>query len=106
MSVRVVARIRPLLKAEIEKDVITEAAGDSAECKTIVKIPNPKNESEAFSFQFNSVYDREATQSQLFDNEGRLSIITSNGQPTEHMQCLRLSNIFSRASTSHCSHMG
>lgn len=70
MSVRVVARIRPLLKAEIEKDVIVEAAGDSADSKTTVKIPNPKNESEAFSFQFNSVYDREATQSQLFDNEG------------------------------------
>ena len=70
MSVRVVARIRPLLKAEIEKDVIVEAAGDSADGKSIVKIPNPKNESEAFSFQFNRVYDREATQSQLYDNEG------------------------------------
>ena len=72
MSVRVVARIRPLLKAEIEKDVIIEAAGESAESKTIVKIPNPKNEYEAFSFQFNSVYDQEATQSQIFDNEGML----------------------------------
>lgn len=72
MSVRVVARIRPLLKAEIEKDVIIEATGDSADSKSVVKIPNPKNESEAFSFQFNSVYDREATQSQIFDAEGKL----------------------------------
>ena len=70
MSVRVVARIRPLLKAEIEKDVIVEAAGDSAEGTSAVKIPNPKNESEAFTFQFNRVYDREASQSQLYDDEG------------------------------------
>ena len=105
MSVRVVARVRPLLKAEIEKDVIVEAAGDSTESKTIVKIPNPKNESEAFSFQFNSVYDREATQAQLYDNEGRSSTIRSDRQPTEHMQCLRLSNISSKASMSPCSHM-
>ena len=50
-----VARIRPLLKNEIEKDVIVEPVGDSAESKTVVRIPNPKKEAEAFSFQFNSV---------------------------------------------------
>ena len=72
MSVRVVARIRPLLKAEIEKDVIVDAAGDGRDSKTLVRIPNPKKEAEAFSFQFNSVYDREATQAQIFDNEGEL----------------------------------
>ena len=71
MSVRVIARIRPLLKAEIEKDVIVEAAGDSVDSKTIVRIPNPKNEAEGFSFQFNNVYNREATQQQIFDNEGK-----------------------------------
>ena len=74
MSVRVVARIRPLLKAEIEKDVIVHAAhsagAESADTKTVVKIPNPKNEGESFSFQFNSVYPQDATQSQVFDNEG------------------------------------
>jgi hypothetical protein len=70
MSVRVVARIRPLLKAEVEKDVIVDAAGEGGDGKTVVKIPNPKNEAEAFSFQFNSVYDRGATQAQIFDNEG------------------------------------
>lgn len=72
MSVRVVARIRPLLKAEIEKDVIVNAehpVGSASESKSLVRIPNPKNESEAFSFQFNSVYDQEATQAQIFDNE-------------------------------------
>lgn len=68
-----VARIRPLLKSEIEKDAIVEATGVSAGSKTIVKIPNPKKEAEAFSFQFNSVYDREATQAQIFDNEGETS---------------------------------
>lgn len=70
MSVRVVARIRPLLKAEIEKDVIVEAAGDASTGKTIVKIPNPKCQSETYSFNFNSVYDSDTTQAQLFDNEG------------------------------------
>jgi len=74
MSVRVVARIRPLLNAEIDKDVIVHAAhsagAESADTKTVVKIPNPKNESESFSFQFNSVYPQEATQAQVFDNEG------------------------------------
>ncbi|KAK0258004.1 hypothetical protein LTR91_012995 [Friedmanniomyces endolithicus] len=72
MSVRVVARIRPLLKAEIERDVIVDAAcapGEAEEKKSVVRIPNPKNDSEAFSFQFNSVYGQEATQAQLFDNE-------------------------------------
>jgi len=73
MSVRVVARIRPLLKAEIQKDVIVDATngvGDTRESKSVVRIPNPKKESESYSFEFNSVYGQEATQAQLFDNEG------------------------------------
>ncbi|KAH0185751.1 kinesin-domain-containing protein, partial [Aureobasidium melanogenum] len=72
MSVRVVARIRPLLKQELEKDTIVEAASnapDPSATPSIVRIPNPKNEAEAFSFQFNSVYDQLATQQQVFDNE-------------------------------------
>ncbi|THZ75538.1 kinesin-domain-containing protein [Aureobasidium pullulans] len=72
MSVRVVARIRPLLKQELEKDTIVEAAPSATEplaTPSIVRIPNPKNEAEAFSFQFNSVYDQQATQQQVFDNE-------------------------------------
>lgn len=68
MSVRVVARIRPLLKQELSKDIIVESSGSEAET-AVVKIPNPRNESEAFSFQFNSVYDQDATQQQLFDHE-------------------------------------
>ena len=75
MSIRVVARIRPLLKAEIEKDVIVTAAGDSEERK-IVRIPNPKNEAELYSFQFSNVYDQTATQANIFENEGQIS--TSN----------------------------
>ncbi|MCJ1387926.1 hypothetical protein MMC18_000769 [Xylographa bjoerkii] len=72
MSVRVVARIRPLLKAELEQDSIVTAIGtdnDIAGLPTIVRLPNPKNENEDFSFHFNSVYDQEATQQDLFDNE-------------------------------------
>lgn len=75
MSVRVVARIRPLLKHELDKDTIVtaESATDenAKDRPTIVRIPNPKTESESFSFQFSSVYEQEATQQELFDSESR-----------------------------------
>ena len=35
-----------------------------------VRIPNPKNESEEFSFMFNGVYDMDTTQEELFTTEG------------------------------------
>ena len=73
MSVRVIARIRPLLKAELDKDTIVSAIStdpDSSHPPTIVRIPNPKNECEDFSFQFNSVYGQDATQQDIFDGEG------------------------------------
>ncbi|KAA6411374.1 MAG: Kinesin family [Lasallia pustulata] len=71
-SVRVVARVRPLLKSELAKDnIITTSSSDSEGLNkaNIVRIPNPKNAGEDFSFQFNSVYDQEATQQDIFDNE-------------------------------------
>jgi hypothetical protein len=95
MSVRVVARVRPLLKAEREQDVILRIGssshtlppkedqkttrGNSAVAKlrdrdTVVRIPNPKNENEEYSFQFNAVYDAEASQQELYDAEGSLCI--------------------------------
>ena len=88
MSVRVVARIRPLLRSEREIDVILRpgsnsttttsrqspqsANGDrkSTDRDNVVRIPHPKNESEEYSFQFNSVYDAEITQQEFFDAEG------------------------------------
>ncbi|KAJ4286006.1 hypothetical protein N0V88_008157 [Collariella sp. IMI 366227] len=70
MSVRVVARIRPLLEKELDKDVIVRAGRvDEAKPLTVVKIPSPKNENEEFSFAFNSVYDRATTQEELFTAE-------------------------------------
>ncbi|KXX78337.1 Kinesin-like protein KIF22 [Madurella mycetomatis] len=72
MSVRVAARIRPRLDKELEKDVIVH--GDrvnEGNPLTVVKIPNPKNEAEEFSFAFNSVYDRTTTQEELFTAEGK-----------------------------------
>jgi hypothetical protein len=72
MSVRVVARIRPLLKSENEKDQIVTSHNGPDGNPTIVKIPNPKNLAEEFSFQFNSVYEQEATQQELYDEEGTL----------------------------------
>ncbi|KAK2757705.1 hypothetical protein FQN54_004674 [Arachnomyces sp. PD_36] len=93
MSVRVVARIRPLLKTERETDIIVRS-GTSSSSKisvfadantpkpkrkknenvlkdrdTVVKIPNPKNEGEEYSFQFNGVYGSEAGQQEVFDAE-------------------------------------
>ena len=73
MSVRVVARIRPCLKNELDKDTIVtaeSAEGDSPANPTIIRIPSPKNDAESFSFQFSSVYEQHATQQQLFDGEG------------------------------------
>ncbi|KIW89430.1 uncharacterized protein Z519_09586 [Cladophialophora bantiana CBS 173.52] len=69
MSVRVVARIRPLLKSEIEKDQIVTSHNGADGKPTIVKIPNPKNFAEEYSFQFNSVYEQDATQQEIFDAE-------------------------------------
>ncbi|RWA14408.1 hypothetical protein EKO27_g701 [Xylaria grammica] len=70
MSVRVVARIRPLLEKELDKDIIVRpASNDDGESSTVVKIPNPRNESEEFSFTFNSVYDQSTTQEELFTAE-------------------------------------
>ncbi|KAK3899947.1 kinesin-like protein KIF22 [Staphylotrichum tortipilum] len=70
MSVRVVARIRPLLEKELGKDVIVRADRvDDAKPLTVVKIPSPKNEAEEFSFAFNSVYDQSTSQEELFTAE-------------------------------------
>jgi hypothetical protein len=70
MSVRVVARIRPLLKSEIEKDQIVTSQDGQDGTPTIVKIPNPKNVAEEYSFQFNSVYTQNSTQQEIYDAEG------------------------------------
>ena len=71
MSVRVVARIRPLLEKELDKDIIVRPDGaDPNGPHTIVKIPNPKNDGEDFSFAFNSVYGSSASQETLFTSEG------------------------------------
>jgi hypothetical protein len=70
MSVRVVARVRPLLKSENDKDQIVTSHNGADGNNTIIMIPNPKNLSEEYSFQFNSVYEQDATQQEIFDTEG------------------------------------
>jgi len=71
MSVRVVARIRPLLKNELDKDVIvTVDSTEEGRAPNVVKIPSPKNAAEEFTFAFNSVYDQQTTQEELFSAEG------------------------------------
>ncbi|GAM36690.1 hypothetical protein TCE0_018f05977 [Talaromyces pinophilus] len=86
MSVRVVARVRPLWKTERELDVIVRPGNvstdalkvkkDSPSAKaavkerdTLIRIPNPKNEGEQYTFQFNAVYGGETTQQELFEAE-------------------------------------
>ncbi len=72
MSIRVVARIRPLLEQELDKDVIVTAdSTEEGKPLTLVKIPSPKNEAEEFSFAFNSVYGRDTSQEELFAAEGK-----------------------------------
>jgi len=66
----VVARIRPLLDKELDKDIIVHAEGQDGKPMSIVRISNPKNEAEVFSFAFNGVYDIETTQEELFTKEG------------------------------------
>ncbi|EFX05205.1 kinesin family protein [Grosmannia clavigera kw1407] len=69
MSVRVVARIRPLLPRELEKDIIVRAeSSEEGGPVNVVKIPSPKNDSE-FSFAFNGVYDQSTSQEALFNAE-------------------------------------
>jgi hypothetical protein len=87
MSVRVVARVRPLLKAERDVDVILHTGSKEGKADrntsqensklaalrdrdTLVRIPNPKNENEEYSFQFNAVYDAEVSQQEFFEAEG------------------------------------
>ena len=74
MSVRVVARVRPLLKTERDTDIIIRTGpsviGDENTISNTVRIPNPKNEAEDFTFQFHNVYNHETTQEQLFQAEG------------------------------------
>lgn len=75
MSVRVVARIRPLLPKELDKDIIVRAASsEDGMPPNVVKIPSPKNEAEIFSFAFNSVYGQETSQEELFNAEGMLTL--------------------------------
>lgn len=66
-----VARIRPLLDKELDKDTIVRAeSSQEGKLPNLVRIPNPKNEAEEFSFTFNGVYDMGTSQEELFTNEG------------------------------------
>ncbi|OJD12700.1 hypothetical protein AJ78_06751 [Emergomyces pasteurianus Ep9510] len=119
MSVRVIARIRPLLKSEQESDIIVRSGTTAISSTTntspsaasslqqsavlpsskgetksrkatalkgkkqkdgvntalvadrdnVVRIPNPKNEGEEYSFQFNGVYGPDVSQQEIFDGE-------------------------------------
>ena len=92
-TVKVIARVRPLLKSEIENDKVVETcssvtpsqsttsgtigaarktgtASESQERFDTIKIPNPKNAGEKYSFQFQAVYDEQGTQQEIFEREG------------------------------------
>lgn len=59
-NVRIIARVRPLIKGETEKDIVVLTSGDT------ISMPNPKNENESFSFPFHSVRGQDSDQAQLF----------------------------------------
>ncbi|KAJ6162736.1 hypothetical protein N7497_002715 [Penicillium chrysogenum] len=80
MSVRVVARIRPLLKSEREVDVIVRTGSSAtAESKSRQSISNRSDKSDKSDKKlaalrdrdnvFNGVYDAEVSQQELFDAE-------------------------------------
>jgi len=70
MTIRVVARIRPSQSHELSKDIIVSPASTTPSApSTLIKIPNPKNASEDFTFAFSGVYGPEATQQEVFDAE-------------------------------------
>ena len=71
MSIRVVARIRPQQQHELAKDTVIEVASKDGGSGPLdaVKLENPKNPTESFTFGFSSVYDYNATQQLIFDNE-------------------------------------
>ncbi|TQS38906.1 hypothetical protein Golomagni_00577 [Golovinomyces magnicellulatus] len=70
MSIRVVARIRPVFDEESKSQIIVRAeSSKGTKPYNIIRIPNPKKEREEFSFTFNAVYDSESTQEELFTNE-------------------------------------
>lgn len=105
MSVRVVARVRPLLPKELDKDVIVRVdSTEDGRPPNVVKIPSPKNEAEEFSFAFNGVYDQATSQEELFNAEGTriptllLPIPSSTNPP--YCQSPLTSRRSSRASTS------
>ena len=84
MTIRVVARIRPIDQDELEKDVVVKVAGNDGKSSTLVKIPNPKNEHEDFTFQFSRVYTGAAEQQEIFDNEGVLMSSIRQGLKTNN----------------------
>ena len=52
MAIRVVARIRPQQQEELDKDVIVSTISNSDDSlhPTEVRIPNPRNEKETFTY--------------------------------------------------------
>lgn len=79
-QVRIVARIRPILSGENERDVVVTVSSEGD--KKVVTMPNPKNENEIFSFPFNTVYGDEADQAQIF-SEGERAVLHTEWQATD-----------------------
>lgn len=80
-----VARIRPLLDKEVDKETIVRAeSSQEGKPANVVRIPNPKNPAEEFSFMFNGVYDSHATQETLFTEEGMKVRVQREGSLTEN----------------------
>ena len=86
-----------MLPKELDKDTIVRVESN------VLKLPNPKNEAEEFSFTFNSVYDMGTTQEELFTNEG-MSIGSMLGEVSDKRQLRRTSSLSFRVWMSWCLH--
>lgn len=73
MAIRVVARIRPRRATESGEDIVVMTGSDenASTQPNLIRLPNPKNQGEAFSFQLHNVYASEATQQEIFDGESQ-----------------------------------
>lgn len=59
-TIRIIARVRPLLGGEIEEDIVVHTEG------TAISVPNPKNGNENYTFKFNATHNAKSNQALLF----------------------------------------
>ncbi|EPQ52051.1 kinesin-domain-containing protein [Gloeophyllum trabeum ATCC 11539] len=67
-KVKIAARLRPRIGAELEDDSIQVVNEDGGSCICVV---NPRDPNSYFRFPFSSCYDQSSTQEEIFENDVR-----------------------------------